>query len=167
MTTILVILMIVLSFIMMIGKVSASLSGFAIAQGYRGYIDDMPDEHRKITARSFVIHSINDFAQAAFFFSLITFLISKVKTLYGDYTKVYEITDLLIIISFFISLIYVWGFKIKKRIADIREKWKKQKRFGPEHDQEVNYCHSMEWVVEDIGLNMLMGIIINCIMLFG
>lgn len=163
MTEFIAYLMIILSFIMMIGKVSACGASFVLASNR----DKMPDEIKGDTVRSDVVHGFNDAAQAAFFMALIVFILSNIREMYGNYEMVYTVAAYMVYITFILTFIYFYAFKIRKKIDAIRDKWKKQKRFGDEHDNEVNYCHAMENVAEDMGINLLMGLFITAIILFG
>ena len=154
---------VLVAFIMMIGKVSAFGASFVLAANR----DNMPEELRADTSRSDVVHGLSDIAEASFFLALIVFVLSKVTMMYGNYKMVYTVSNYLLIGAFAIDFIYIEVSGIKKKIADIRGKWRKQKRFTAEHDHEVNYCHAMENVVEDLGLCLLMGLITTAFVLFG
>ena len=163
MTTFIVWLMAALLFVMMVGKVGACLASFTLSN-MRG---NMKDEHRKYASMSDVVHGINDLSQAAGLLALIVFVLSKIATMYGRYDLIYIVSDVMLMAAFFMSIIFIYAFRLPKRISDIRLKWKEQKKFGEEHDQEVNYCHAMENVMEDVGTILFMGVVVNAIMLFG
>ena len=155
--------LVVIAFVMMIGKVSACGASFVLAANR----DNMPEELGKITSKSDVMHGISDAAEASFFLALIVFILSKVTMMYGNYKMVYSVSTYLLGVAFFLDFIFIWAYKIRQKIADIREKWRKQKRFTAEHDNEVNYCHAMENVVEDLGLCVLMGLVTTAFTMFA
>lgn len=127
-------------------KLGASFASFALASDRGG----MPGELKGLTVASDIVHGFNDISHFSFYMSAAVFSLSGITTVYSPYGWVFKVSLILLLSSALCSFLFINANGINGRIAEMREKWARQKQFTDEHDHEVNYVHIMEAARDDL-----------------